>query len=124
MPPTAICKVAVRRFLIGLALVVVSAATAAAAPIAVHGRVEAEGGGAMRDAVVRLYPMVGMRGAGELQLSGTFPPPHKVEAKVDADGAFRIEAPGPGIWRLVASAPGRAPLETTLQPLVEETWLP
>ncbi len=124
MPPTAIRNVAVRRFLIGLALVAGGAAGAAAAPIAVHGRVEGEGGGAVRDAVVRLYPMIGMRGAGELQLAGTFPPPHKVEVKVDAEGAFRLEAPGPGVWRLVASAPGRAPLETVLQPLVEETWLP
>jgi hypothetical protein len=113
----------VRRFLIGLALVAGGAAGAAAAPIAVHGRVEADGGGAVRDAVVRLYPIVGMRGAGELQLAGTFPPPHKAEAKVDADGAFRIDAPGPGVWRLVASAPGRAPLEALLQPLVEEIWL-
>jgi protocatechuate 3,4-dioxygenase beta subunit len=104
-------------------LIALAAARAMAAPIAVHGRVEAEGGGSLRDAMVRLYPLVGIRGAGELQLAGKLPSPHKAEAKVDAEGGFRIEAPGPGVWRLVASAPGRAPLETIV-PLVEETWLP
>lgn len=98
-------------------------AAAAAATVPVHGRVENERGQPLRDAVVRLYPLIGMRAAAELQLAGTFPPPPKVEAKVDADGGFTIEAPGPGVWRLVASAPGRADLEMVVQPLVEETWL-
>lgn len=38
--------------------------------------------------------------------------PEPVAATVtDAHGAYRIEAPGPGLWRLVVSAPGYIPME-------------
>jgi uncharacterized GH25 family protein len=99
-------------------------ALAAAEPIAVNGRIEDGAGRAPRDGVVRLYPLIGIRAVAEQQLAGSEPPSAKVEAKADAAGTFRIEAPGPGVWRLVASAPGRAPREAVLTPLVEETWLP
>jgi len=100
------------------------AAAAAAAPISIHGRIEGERGEALRDAVVWLYPQIGLREAAELQLAGNWPPAPKVEANIRADGEFAVDAPGPGVWRLVASAPGRAETEATLRPLVEETWLP
>ena len=98
--------VAARRTLAGLALLLLGTA-AAAAPISVHGRVENERGEALRDAVVRLYPTIGARAAAELLLAGAAPAP-KVEAKVGAAGDFVLAAPGAGVWRLVASAPGRA----------------
>jgi hypothetical protein len=98
-------------------------AAALAATVPVRGRVEDASGRPVRDAVLRLYPLVGSYAAGELQLAGAFPPPAKAEAKTDAEGSFRLEAPGPGVWRLVASAAGKAPREAMLQPLLEETWL-
>ena len=122
----AIPFVTLQRLVAPLALVLAALAPGAALgqPIAVYGQIEDGAGRAPKDGVVRLYPMVGIRTAAELQLAGKDQPPAKVEAKADAGGAFRIEAPGPGVWRLVASAPGRAPRETTLSPLVEEIWLP
>jgi protocatechuate 3,4-dioxygenase beta subunit len=106
------------------ASVAAPARAGAATPVAVHGRVEDGAGRPVRDAVLRLYPLVGTRAAGELQLAGTFPPPHKAEAKSDGEGGFRLDAPAAGVWKLIASASGRAPRELLLRPLVEETWLP
>ena len=113
----------VRGTFASLALLLLGSVAAAAA-VPIHGRVENERGEALRDAVVRLYPAIGRRETAELQLAGTWPPAPKVEAKVGADGNFSLDAPGPGVWRLVASAPGRAELEAALRPLVEEAWLP
>ncbi|HEV8241639.1 MAG TPA: carboxypeptidase regulatory-like domain-containing protein [Thermoanaerobaculia bacterium] len=114
----------VGKTLVPALLLAAGARAAVAMPVPIHGRVENERHQPLRDAVVRLYPLIGVRAAAELQLAGTYPPPQKAEAKADADGAFTIEAPGPGVWRVVASAPGRAELETLVRPLVEETWLP
>ncbi len=124
MPATVASRTTLRVPLLALVLVAAGSAAAAAAPIAIHGRVEGEGGAPLRDAVVRLYPTLGSRETAELQLAGKLPVPAKAEAKVDASGDFRLDAPGPGVWRLEASAAGRAPLEWVLQPLVEEAWLP
>src|SRR5688572_22049029 len=124
MPAMAAPRTTLRVHLLALVLVVAGSAAAAAAPITIHGRVEDERGGPLRDAVVRLYPTLGSRETAELQLAGKLPVPHKAEAKVDASGDYRLDAPGPGVWRLVASAAGRVPLEWVLQPLVEEAWLP
>lgn len=96
---------------------------ALAASVPVHGRVEDATGHPLRDAVVRLYSLVGSYRAAELQLGGNFPPPATAEVKTDAEGIFRLDAPAPGVWRVVASAPGKALRETLLRPLVEETWL-
>jgi protocatechuate 3,4-dioxygenase beta subunit len=124
MPATAAPRTALRVHLLALFLVAAGSAAAAAAPIAIHGRVEDQRGQPLRDAVVRLYQPVARRVLAELQLAGAVPPAAKAEAKVGAGGDFSIDAPGPGVWRLVASAPGQAELAIVVRPLVEERWLP
>lgn len=42
----------------------------------------------------------------------------------DADGGFRVVAPGIGMWRLVATAPGYVPMEYPLAPLTDELDVP
>ncbi|HEV8632297.1 MAG TPA: carboxypeptidase regulatory-like domain-containing protein, partial [Thermoanaerobaculia bacterium] len=100
------------------------AVAAAAAVLIVQGRVEDEAGRPLSGAALRLYATIGQREAGALQLAGRFPPPPLAEAKSDGTGSYRLDVPGPGVYRLVASAEGKAPRQMLLQPLVEESWLP
>ena len=99
------------------------ASAAAAEPIAVHGRVEDDAKRPIAGATARLYPVLGLLATGELHLAGAYPPPPAAEARSAADGSFTVEAPQAGHWRLVVGAAGKAERETTLAPLVEETWL-
>jgi protocatechuate 3,4-dioxygenase beta subunit len=99
------------------------ASAATAQPIAVHGRVEDDAKRPIAGATARLYPLLGLRDTAEMHLAGTYPPPPEVEAKSAGDGSFTLDAPRPGHWRVVVDAPGRAARQTTLEPLVEETWL-
>lgn len=100
------------------------ATPAAGPPVPVHGRVEDDARRPLAGAVVRLYPDLGLAEAAELHAAGAWPPPHTAEATTAADGTFTVNAPSPGLWRLVAEAPQRAPREISLAPLVEEVWLP
>jgi hypothetical protein len=102
-----------RRLLAGLAVLGLAAPAlpALAAPIFVSGRVTGPEGTAVPGARVRLLSQPGTWTQGLAALRGEADPPAAAEAAVDAGGRFRLEAPGIGLWMVVAEAPGRVPVE-------------
>lgn len=112
-----------RGLTLAAALVISLPAPAAAQGIVVHGRVEDDAKRPIAGATARLYPVLGLHQAGELHVAGAYPPPAAAEARSSADGTFTLDAPRAGHWRLVVGATGRAERQSTLGPLVEETWL-
>ncbi|HYN19411.1 MAG TPA: carboxypeptidase-like regulatory domain-containing protein [Thermoanaerobaculia bacterium] len=79
--------------------------------------------GPSKEACAVLVPILSEVEAGRLELEGkTFPEP-VASVAVAADGSFRLEAPGPGMWKVVVEAPGFVPWEVLLAPLVEEIEL-
>jgi len=102
-----------RRLLTGLAVLglAVPVLPALAAPIPVSGRVTGPEGAAVPGARVRLLPQAGDWAQGLAAFRGEADPPAVAETVVDAGGRFRLEAPGIGLWKLIAEAPGRVPVE-------------
>lgn len=109
-----------RLFLPALLLLAVPAA---AAVIPVGGQVFAPGGTVPKDARALLIPLVSADQAGSLELEGKADPAPAASVPVAADGTFRLDAPEPGMWKVVVQAPGFVPRERRLQPLLEETEL-
>lgn len=107
-------------------LVLLAFAPAAAFPAAipVHGRVTGPGGEPLPGARALLVPMVSFFEYGRLVLEGKTHPEPAASASADADGAFHLAAPEPGMWRVLVEAKGFVPMEQTLEPMLEETELP
>lgn len=84
---------------------------ALAAPIPVSGSVTGPEGASVPGARVRLLPQPGTWAQGLAALRGEGDPAAAAEAAVGSAGRFRLEAPGVGLWRVVAEAPGRVPVE-------------
>ncbi|MEM6702037.1 MAG: carboxypeptidase regulatory-like domain-containing protein [Acidobacteriota bacterium] len=57
-------------------------------------------------------------------LAGEPLPPAVAQVRTDAEGAFRVEAPGNGPWTVVVSAPGRLPQLHEVNPLPRRQVLP
>lgn len=95
-------------------LLLATAVAASADPLAVTGRVLGEGGRGVPRAVVEVVPLAG---------PVVSPAPVATGAS-DAAGRFRLEVPGPGMWKVLARAGGYVPLEMELAPLVEPADLP
>lgn len=57
-------------------------------------------------------------------LAGESEPPALAQTRTDAEGAFRLAAPGDGPWTVVVSAPGKLPQVHTVQPLPLRQMLP
>ncbi|HEX4954921.1 MAG TPA: carboxypeptidase regulatory-like domain-containing protein [Thermoanaerobaculia bacterium] len=93
-----------------LALLFLSGALSAQ-PISVSGTVVAPDGEPLAGATVTLAAIEAGR------------PAPAARATTDREGRFQLEAPGSGLWRLVAGAGGHLPVELRLVPLVEETLL-
>ena len=87
---------------------------AMAVPVSITGQlVGGEGRGVAR-VQVELVPLASSSGSARPLAT----------AVSDASGRFRLEAPEPGMWRVLAHAEGYVPLETELAPLVEPADLP
>ena len=95
-------------------LFLAAAVPAGAVPLAISGRLVGAGGHGISRAVVELVPLAGAAGS----------PPPVATAASDASGRFRLEAPEPGMWKVLARAEGYVPLEMELAPLVEPRDLP
>ena len=103
-----------------LLLTLLLSSPALAAPIAVGGQIDPP----VKDARAQLIPVVSRMEAGRLELEGKADPEPVASAAVAADGSFRLEAPEPGMYRVLVQAPGHVPQEFLLRPLVEEADLP
>ncbi|HEX3128347.1 MAG TPA: hypothetical protein VH394_13540, partial [Thermoanaerobaculia bacterium] len=62
--------------------------------------------------------------SGRLDLEGKAGPEPVTAVQVEADGTFHLQAPAPGMWKVVVQAQGYVPQEYTLTPLVEDIDLP
>jgi hypothetical protein len=92
----------------------VAAVPAVAVPVVITGQLMGEGGHVISRATIELVPMTGSSGTPRPVVTGAS----------DTAGRFRLAAPEPGMWKVIARAGGYAPLEKTLSPLVETTDLP
>jgi hypothetical protein len=95
-----------------------------AARIPVAGRVVDSGGKGVAGIKVLLVPLASVVEDAKLELAGKDDPEPAASASTDAGGAFRIEAPDAGMWKVRLEAKGFVPLEIALFPLTEETELP
>ncbi len=96
------------------------ASPALAAPIPIGGQVSPS----VKDARALLIPLASVIEAGRLELEGKADPEPVASVAVAADGSFRLQAPEPGMYRVMIQAPGFVPRERRLAPLLEETDLP
>ncbi len=103
-------------------LVFVLCAPAAAEPIAIGGRVMADDRPAEGASVV-LVPALGRYATGRLRLAGQAEPEAVAETLADAEGRFRLEAPGDGLWQVRFSLDGWVPRKLRLEPLLYATEL-
>lgn len=110
-------------FAAALLAAVAAAAPAAAGPL-VRGEVVASPGLDRAAVRVELHvlptPYEALRG----QVPGEAEAPRLAVARLGDDGAFRLQAPAPGTYRVIARAPGRVPMAWELVPLVDDRTLP
>lgn len=91
-----------------------AAIPAMAVPISITGQLVGGEGHGVSGVKVELVPLAGSSDSAQPLAT----------AVSDASGRFRLEAPEPGMWRVLAHAEGYVPLETELAPLVEPADLP
>jgi hypothetical protein len=92
--------------------------------IRIEGRASGPGGTPLRDGRALLIRIASDFEAGRLEIAGKADPDPAASVPVAADGTFRLEAPEPGLWKVIVQSPGLVPQEHRLVPLVEETDLP
>jgi hypothetical protein len=90
-------------------------------PPVVIGVVVDEEGRPLPEAEIVLYRVVGGEERGRLFLDGRRWPEPEAVARPREDGSFRLVAPRPGMFTVVARAPGRVAMESPLWPLLEVT---
>ncbi|HSG40076.1 MAG TPA: carboxypeptidase-like regulatory domain-containing protein, partial [Thermoanaerobaculia bacterium] len=73
---------------------------------------------------LELRPLLSPYERGRALLAGRDESGPAAGALTDAGGSFRIVAPSAGMWRLIAQAPGKVPMEYPAAPLTEETDVP
>jgi protocatechuate 3,4-dioxygenase beta subunit len=98
--------------------------TAFAAGIPIRGRVLDSGGAALAKARVRLVPVVPAHAAGRLELEGKDGPEAVATVESGADGMFRLDAPEPGMWAVIAGGEGLVSRVSLITPLLAEVDLP
>lgn len=101
------------------ALLLLSAPLLRAQPIPVEGVVADEQGCPLAGATVELKPLLAKAEVARLLLAGKGDLPAAASARTDGAGRFLLQAPGPGMWIALASAPGKAALQRELVPLLE-----
>lgn len=109
---------------LGLLSIWVVAAVPGQAQITVRGQVRLPGGQPAADIEVRLLPRIDDYQAGRLALEGRLRGEPAAKAVTASDGSFALDAPAAGMWRLHVAAEGYRPMEHSLLPLLESTWLP
>lgn len=85
-------------------------------PILVGGQVKAP---VPQEARASLVAVVPDAESGRFDLEGKAGPDPAATAPVDADGLFHLQAPRPGMWKVVIQAQGYVPQEYLLTPLVD-----
>ena len=91
--------------------------------IVIGGRVVLPGGEPLPEVELALLPLEDGLTAARAELDGE-PAKAAARALTDQEGRFRFAAPHAGLWSVRIEAPGFAPLETSLQPLLEPVELP
>jgi protocatechuate 3,4-dioxygenase beta subunit len=102
-------------------------AAAAAPPIGVAGLVQGPGGSPLEGARALLVRVPSSAALAGLEMDGKADPEPAASTAVATtrpDGTFRLEAPEPGLWKVVVQAPGLVPQEIELLPLVDDIELP
>jgi hypothetical protein len=94
---------------------------AAGTPIPVTGTLHDDQNHPIPEAEVVLYRMPRSPERTKLHYSGSLWPEPEATARAGADGSFRLLAPGPDSYVVIARAPGRVPMESPLWPLLEAT---
>lgn len=98
-------------------------ASQARSQIPVHGVVLGPGGGPLPGARVVLVPLESEAAESRRELNGQAGPAPAASGATGPDGAFHLEAPEAGPWKVVVEAQGLVPSEIRLL-LAEETELP
>ncbi len=112
-----------RSTLLATSLLALCIAAPTTADIAIRGKVTADGE-ALAKARAQLLPVVSRYESGRLGLAGRADPEPLAETESDVRGLFELAAPEAGMWKVRLEAPGRAPQELVLAPLLEEADLP
>ena len=73
---------------------------------------------------LELRPLLPSHERGRVLLAGRDESAPAAGALAETGGSFRIVAPSAGMWRLIAQAPGKVPMEYPAAPLTEETDVP
>lgn len=90
-------------------------------PPVVTGVVLDGAGRPLREAEVLLYRMADGPERSRMKLDGRRWPEPEATVEPREDGSFRLVAPGPGVFSVVARGPGRVAMESPLWPLLEAT---
>ena len=110
---------------LGLALLALPLAAAAAEPIRVTGRVLAmDGESGKAGARVELFPAYEDHAAALRRLNEKVEPAPLATARSGADGSFEIAAPESGGFRVMVQAKGHLPMEIPFLLLTEDADLP
>lgn len=112
------------RSILLLASLFLVSTTAFAAGIPIRGRVLDAAGAPLAKARVRLVPILSAHAAGRLELEGKADPEAVATVESGADGMFRLDAPEPGMWTVIAGGEGLVPQMTQVIPLLAEIDLP
>lgn len=113
----------IQAYLLLLVLLLIPA-VARAVPVPVAGVVMGSGGSPMAGARVLLIPTPSLAETARLEMEGKPGPDPAATATTGTDGAFRLEAPEAGMWKVAVEAKGMVPQEILVQPLLEEIELP
>jgi hypothetical protein len=100
---------------------------AAGAAVLITGRLVAPAGapaGAVAGARIELLAAELDYEAARRLLAGQSPPAPLASTRADRDGAFTLEAPAPGCYRVAVSAPGTLAIDHLLAGLIEDRQLP
>ncbi|HSP07383.1 MAG TPA: carboxypeptidase-like regulatory domain-containing protein, partial [Acidobacteriota bacterium] len=89
------------------------------AEIPVTGRILDQKHKPVPGAQVTVFPIPNPLQRSQAELHSGGQPAAVARAEADAAGAYRLTAPGPGLWILRVDAPGFVPTETVLSPLLE-----
>ncbi|MEM7353530.1 MAG: carboxypeptidase regulatory-like domain-containing protein [Acidobacteriota bacterium] len=101
-----------------------AASGALAGPLEVRGWVTTSDGTGLAGARVELLPFLDDYEVERLLLSGRAGAEPIATTTADAAGRFVLQAPGTGIWRVVAQAPGHVSMRFAALPLAEAVELP
>jgi len=113
-----------RAALLLLACLCLVPGTAFAAGIPIRGRVLNSSGAPLAKTRVRLVPLASAHAAGRLELEGREEPEPAASVESGADGSFALEAPQPGMWKIIAGGDRLVPQETSAGPLTGELDVP